>query len=315
MSAGCPGAGCADQGIIKKWADKYGITIDVVQVNDYVESINQYTAGGFDGCAMTNMDALTIPAVGGVDSTALIVGDFSNGNDGIVSKTAKSVAELKGESINLVELSVSHYLLARALESRRARREGRDGGQHLGRRHRLGVHRHRRQERGHLEPAAVGGRGRAGRHRAVQLLADPGRDHRPHGGEHRDAEANPNFGKALVGAWYETLSIMRRTDEAAKAARTAMAEASGTDLAGFDAQLKTTRMFWEAKEAVEFTQSPKLVETMDHVRTFSNSKGLMGGDMDAVGIGFPGGQTLGNADSIKLRFTDACMKLAADGAL
>jgi len=45
-------------------ADKYGIAIDVVQVNDYVESINQYTAGGFDGCVMTNMDALTIPAAG-----------------------------------------------------------------------------------------------------------------------------------------------------------------------------------------------------------------------------------------------------------
>ena len=50
----------------QKMGDKYGIDIDVVQVNDYVESINQYTAGGFDGCAMTNMDALTIPAAGGV---------------------------------------------------------------------------------------------------------------------------------------------------------------------------------------------------------------------------------------------------------
>ena len=70
-------------GIVKKWADKYGIKIEVVQINDYVESINQYTAGAFDGCVMTNMDALTIPAAGGVDSTALIVGDFSNGNDGV----------------------------------------------------------------------------------------------------------------------------------------------------------------------------------------------------------------------------------------
>ena len=56
---------------------------------------------------MTNMDALTIPAAGGVDSTALIVGDFSNGYDRIVIKTAKSVAELQGQSLNLVELSVS----------------------------------------------------------------------------------------------------------------------------------------------------------------------------------------------------------------
>src|SRR3990167_6593725 len=58
----------AQKGIVKKWADKYGIKIDVVQINDYVESINQYTAGAYDGCTMTNMDALTIPAAGGVRS-------------------------------------------------------------------------------------------------------------------------------------------------------------------------------------------------------------------------------------------------------
>ena len=37
----------ADTGIVKKWADKYGIKIDVNQFNDYVESINQYTAGAY----------------------------------------------------------------------------------------------------------------------------------------------------------------------------------------------------------------------------------------------------------------------------
>src|SRR5438445_5253720 len=105
-------------GILKKWADKYGITIQLTQINDYVESINQYTAGGFDACTMTNMDALTIPAAGGVDSTVLIVGDFSNGNDGIVLKGKnKTLADIKGQSINLVQLSVSHYLLVRGLET------------------------------------------------------------------------------------------------------------------------------------------------------------------------------------------------------
>ena len=28
----------AETGIVKKWADKYGITINVTQINDYVES-------------------------------------------------------------------------------------------------------------------------------------------------------------------------------------------------------------------------------------------------------------------------------------
>src|SRR5215468_3420648 len=73
-------------GIVKKWADKYGLKINVVQVNDYVESVNQYTAGKLDGVTVANMDALTIPAAGGKDTSAIIVGDYSNGNDGIMLK-------------------------------------------------------------------------------------------------------------------------------------------------------------------------------------------------------------------------------------
>src|ERR1700684_988708 len=111
-------------GILKKWADKYAIKIKLTQVNEYVESINQYTAGTFDACAMTNMDMLTIPAAGGVDSTALIMGDYSDGNDGVVLKgKGKTLADIKGQKVNLVELSVSHYLLVRALGS-----GGRGGG-------------------------------------------------------------------------------------------------------------------------------------------------------------------------------------------
>ena len=105
-----------ESGLMKKWADKYGITVEIVQINDYIESINQYSAGQFDGVVATSMDALSIPSAGGVDTTALIVGDYSNGNDGIVMKDSSDVADMKGQQVNLVELSVSHYLLARALD-------------------------------------------------------------------------------------------------------------------------------------------------------------------------------------------------------
>src|SRR3546814_6217266 len=95
-------------GIVKKWADKYGIKINVVQVNDYVESINQYTAGKFDGVTVPNMDALTIPAAGGKATSASLVGDYSHGNDGILLKGADRLAALQGPRIYLVALSVSH---------------------------------------------------------------------------------------------------------------------------------------------------------------------------------------------------------------
>ena len=53
-------------GIMDKWAAKYGIDVEIVQINDYIESINQFTAGAFDGVTATNMDTLSIPSGSGV---------------------------------------------------------------------------------------------------------------------------------------------------------------------------------------------------------------------------------------------------------
>ncbi|MET0657282.1 MAG: putative urea ABC transporter substrate-binding protein [Steroidobacteraceae bacterium] len=309
----------AQSGIVKKWADKYGIKIELTQINDYVESINQYTAGGFDGCVMTNMDLLTIPAAGGVDSTALIVGDFSNGNDGIVLKgKGKKLADIKGLPINLVELSVSHYLLARALES-------------------IGL-KERDIKVVNTSDADIVGAFAAADTKAVvtwkpqlaEIMAVPNAqlvfDSSKIPGEIIDLmvvntatlKSNPALGKALVGAWYETMKLMTQKDAKAQAALTQMAKASGTDLPGFNSQLATTKMFWTPSEAHAFTTSPNLPKTMDSVRKFSFDHGLLGEGaktVDAVGIEFPGGQTLGNAKNVKMRFDASYTKLAVDGKL
>lgn len=56
---------------------------------------------------------------------------------------------------------------------------------------------------------------------------------------------------------------------------------------------------------------------MTQVRDFSFSHGLFKGaaSADAVGMGFPGGKTLGDAQHVTLRFDDSFMKMAVDGAL
>ena len=73
----------AKSGILRKWADKYGITIKV-QRFDYAPSLDAFVAKNIDACAMTNMEALDMPAAAGVDTTAIIVGDYSNGNDAVL---------------------------------------------------------------------------------------------------------------------------------------------------------------------------------------------------------------------------------------
>src|SRR5690606_8149160 len=96
----------AASGIVNKWAQKYGIGIDVVQVGDYADSLNRY-AGEFAGFAMTTLVALTAPAAAAVHSPALISGGFSNGNDGIVLKGVnKTRADTRGRTVLLVEMSV-----------------------------------------------------------------------------------------------------------------------------------------------------------------------------------------------------------------
>ena len=299
-------------GIVKKWADKYGIEIDVVQINDYIESINQYTAGQFDGCTMTNMDALTIPAAGGVDSTALIVGDFSNGNDGVVLKGKQSLADIKGQNVNLVELSVSHYLLARGLESVGLAEKD------------ITV-----VNTSDADMVAVYGTDSVTAVatwnpllREITSMPNSNKvfDSSQIPGEIIDLlvvntetlKANPSFGKALTGAWYEIMEKMASDD-----VLTQLAVASGTDLAGYKAQLNSTKMFYAAADAVTFTNSKDLLKTMEYVAEFSFDHGLLGegaADAGIIGIETPAG-VFGDKGNIKLRFTGSYMKMAADGAL
>ena len=307
------------QGIVSKWAKKYGINVDVVQLNDYVESINQYTAGKFDGCAMTNMDALTIPASGGVDSTALIVSDYSNGNDGVLIKgKGKKLTDLKGQQINLVQFSVSHYLLARALESA-----------HMTERDLKVVNTSDADISAAFATPAV--------QQAVtwnpmlaDLKAQPNVtevfDSSKIPGEIMDLmvvntavlKENPDFAKALVGIWYETIAKMNAAGAEGTAAKEAMAKASGTDLAGFDSQLASTRLFDKAVDAEAFTKSATVGTTMDRVRKFLFEKALLGKDAksaDAVGIELADKAVLGNKSNVKLRFDATYMDAAAKGKL
>lgn len=307
----------ADTGVVDRWAKKYDLDIEVVQINDYIESINQYTAGEFDACTMTNMDALTIPAAGGVDSTALVVGDFSNGNDGVVLKGGDTLADIAGRDVNLVELSVSHYLLARGLEG-------------------VGLSESDVTVVNTSDADLVGVYANDDVTATVTwnpLLSEVAKvpdseivfDSSEIPGEIVDLlvvntetlAAHPDLGKALTGAWYEIMATMSGDGAAGTEARTAMAQASGTDLAGYESQLGSTEMFYAPRDALELTESGELARTMGYVAEFSYEHGLLGeGAPDAkfIGVEMPTG-TYGDPDNVKLRFDPAYMRMAADGAL
>ena len=297
-------------GIVKRWADRYGIEIDVVQINDYIESVNQYTAGQFDAVTATNMDILTIASASGVDTTALIVGDFSNGNDAVVLRDTSELSAIAGERVHLVELSVSHYLLARALDS-------------------IGLSERDITLVNTSDADMVSAWAGTGVPAVVTwnpMLAEISDmptankvfDSSQIPGEILDLtvvnsetlSAHPEFGYALVGAWYETIALMM-AEQGGSAVLEHMAAASGTNLASFQRQLSTTHMFSTPASGVDFVTSDAPQKTMQRVAEFSYDKGLLGPmapNAEYIGIEFADGSIWGNTSNVQLRFTDQFMR-------
>lgn len=305
-------------GLLKKWGDKYNVDLDITPPMDYVESINQFAAKQFCAVALTNMDALTIPASGGVDTTFIIVGDYSNGNDGILIKSSRaaSMKDLAGKKIVLVENTVSHYALARALQMNDMTLK------------QVTVVNTSDSDIGSV--FASGGNGTvvvtwnpilmtARQVKSAQLLFDSSRIP----GEIIDGIAvhtgvSDNVKKAIVGAWFETARIMAETGSPQyEQAIKQMANSAGGTKQEFLAQLKTTHMFYKPRDAVNFTQDSQLKGTMNLVRKLSAELGLFGEskNADTVGIQFPDGTTIGDVANVKLRFDTTYMQMAADEKL
>lgn len=312
----------ADNGILKKWADKYGVSIEVIQVNDYVGGINQFVAGDLDAMAVASMDGLTIPAAGGVDTTIALAGDFSNGNDGILSKTVDDVASLKGETVHLFELTVSHYLLSRALE---------ENGLSLRDVNTVNI------TDADIAPAYIGSsdishavawnpmllameQGVEGTKRIFDSSQTPEEIVDVMLFHTETVEADPAFIKAFVGAWYETMEIMsgKQGEEAQSKMIADLADMSGGTVEDYQAQLDSTKMYYDPAEALDLLTSDRHKKTWDFVRTFSFDVGLFGEsapDKNFVGIEFPDGEILGDPDNVQLRINADFTRMAVDGEL
>jgi NitT/TauT family transport system substrate-binding protein len=306
-------------GLLRKWADKYGITIKV-QRFDYAPSLDAFVARNIDACAMTNMEALDMPAASGVPTTVLLIGDYSNGNDALLVRNGAQLKDLAGKKLLLVQKTVSEYLYDRAMT--------------LG-----GLHDQIKRVRlvntsdSDIATAFIGDTSASAvvtwkpmvsqllKQKAVTSLFNssqiPGEIldltvvrtdvlNRPDG-------AGQKFAKALAGAWYEMLGQMSSDKVLA-----AIAEGSQDTLASYKEQLSTTKMFYTPKSAVDFGSSPDLKQKMALVRQFCFDHGLLGAStksVDDVAIRYPDSSIQGKADRVRLVFDLNYMQMAAQGKL
>jgi len=110
-----PGWVAWEIGIQKGWFKEEGVDVDFTWF-EYVPSMEAYSAGKVDACAMTNGDQL-VTGSSGTPSVAILLNDYSNGNDMVVAKPGiDKVEQLKGKTVGVEVGFVSHLLLMNALQ-------------------------------------------------------------------------------------------------------------------------------------------------------------------------------------------------------
>ena len=304
-------------GLLRKWGDKYGVNIKV-QRFDYAPSIDAFTSKNVDACAMTNMEALDLPAASGVDTTAILIGDYSNGNDAVMARDGNTLKTLAGKKILLVQKTVSEYLLERAFvknnlesEAKKVKLVNTSDGSIVA-----------AFMNDNSEAAVVTWKPlvtQIQKMKGVNTLFDsskiPGEilDLLVVRSEVLKTPDGQKFAKAFNGAWYEMMSQMT-TDKVLGA----IAAVSEDTLPSYKEQLSTTHMMYKADEAATMADSAGLKEKMQLVRQFCFTHGLLGSgtkSVDDVAIKYPDGTVQGKPDRVHFRFDDTYMKLAAGGKL
>ena len=306
-------------GILKKWADKYGIAIKV-QRFDYAASLDAFVAKNIDACTMTNMEAFDLPAAAGVDSTAIIVGDYSNGNDAVLVRNGLNFGSLPGKPVMLVQKTVSEYLLERGMVLN-------------GQQAQLQKLKLINTSDSDIVAAFLNNKSNQAvvtwKPLVSQIVGDksvtnifdssriPGEilDLLVVRTEVLNRPDGQKFAKAITGAWYET--IQQIATGQANALKYSAA-ASGDSIDSYKEQLKTTALFVTPKSAADFTDGPDLQQKMDLVRKFCFAHGLLGQgnkSADDVAILYPNGAIQGRKDRVRLRYNSVFMQAAEQGKL
>lgn len=313
-----PWSFAAESGILRRWADKYGIAITLEQSGGRVEALQRYATGRADAVIASNLDCLTVPAVAGIDSTAIILNDYSDGGDAIILKSAgiapkkKRLADLAGQTVTLDPSPSARYLLARALDQAGLRATDVTLGTVA-------------------ESAIVDDFGRPdvtalavsapetaafANSRNAQTVFDssaiPGEIIEMTLVKSEVLASHPELARALAGAWYEVMGLMSRKGAAGEAVLARMAEAHGSDPDAFATALTATHLVYDPADAARWARGSDIVAAMERVRRFAADPAVGGAARaEAIGIGLPGGEVLGDRDRIGLRVSADVMELAA----
>lgn len=105
-----------EERIFQQYTNTYGVNIQFV-TDEYRETINKYVAQEVDAVAITNIDAIAQLVRQSIDTDAILITSYSNGNEAILvsSQADTNALKFRGKTFALLKFSARHYLLDRYL--------------------------------------------------------------------------------------------------------------------------------------------------------------------------------------------------------
>jgi NitT/TauT family transport system substrate-binding protein len=279
------------KGFLAKRAAEHGIKVKLVEFVSTTDAVSAFSTGKLEGCSMTAMEAL-LPAAAGVESVVIVVNDTSDGGDGVLVRGINDLKGLKGKEILLAELSVSHYLLVRGLSSVGLKESD------------VKITNTDADAAGkafitdpkveavttwhpHLYQAVEAGKGKViysskdipGE--IIDLLVVNG----------RALQETPQLGTVLTEAWYDAMRMIE--DPATREeALSIMAAGAHSTVEDFKKMLGGMVLYTDRAKAAAFLQADSTKATMERVKQFSITHGLVKNANFTIGYGSKGNEPL-----------------------
>jgi NitT/TauT family transport system substrate-binding protein len=273
-----------DKGFLARRAAEKGIRVKLVEFPAYMDSVTAFAAGKLDGCAMTAMEALQ-PAAAGIDTVAIVVNDTSNGGDGVLVRGIPDLRGLKGKEILLAELSVSHYLLVRGLDSvglkeadvKIKNTDGDEAGKAFVADAKVEAV---TTWNPHLFQATEGGKGQV----IFSSKEIPGEIIDVLVVNNRALVEVPLLGTVLTEAWYDAMRAIE--DPATREDSIAiMAAAAHASVDEFKKMMGGTDLYTDRARGAAFLEADTTKATMERIKAFSIAHGLVKDTRFAIGYG------------------------------
>ncbi|MDD2871329.1 MAG: hypothetical protein PHS49_05030 [Candidatus Gracilibacteria bacterium] len=289
-------------GIVKKWEDKKGVKLQIIQASSYSDSLDLFRNGKIDAVTITNGDAWSIATSKKIKFP--INGDFSSGSDVVFSNECTSLKDCvdNGTKFRYDNDSVSDMLFFACLK---------DIGVDI-----RSVPAIQAAEsdiviafEGDKKASAITWKPFVNQVKNVNNLCSsaqyPGYivDGLAVSADMPDAVI-----EALVGIWYEVVGSMNNDQ-----VLTAVAAIPGDSLESYKDQLSTTFRLDKPKDAIDFMSSEAFINNMKgRVHDWLFSTGLTASDVDKIGVKFPNGTVIGNQNNVTLEFDARYVKKMLD---